>query len=137
MSEVSERYLKAFCKNFMDLLEDLIRIFPEQVDFRMFQMGLRMISEREPQFIMSQFIDNVMQYREKIVSKDESFFLDDRSNSIESQVQNKAGAGMVEKVLNLKSLWKDKLSEENKDIIWKYMQVLVLLAEKWQESVRG
>jgi len=137
MSEVSERYLKAFCKNFLDLIEDLIRIFPEQVDFRMFQMGLRMISEREPEFIMRQFIDNVMQYREKIVSKDESFFLDDRSNSIESQVQNKAGAGMVEKVLNLKSLWKDKLSEENKDIIWKYMQVLVLLAEKWQESVRG
>ena len=32
---------------------------------------------------------------------------------------------------NLKILWLDNMSEENKEIVWKYFKVFVLLCEKY------
>ena len=32
--------------------------------------------------------------------------------------------------IHLTDLWKNKLSDQNKEVVWKYFQVMTLLAEK-------
>lgn len=129
----TERYLDAFCQQFNDMIEDLIRIFPEETDFKVFLNGYRLVRGATPQIIIEQFIGNVYPFKEKIMNKDESFFLEDRGKDIEKKLES-AGSNLVEKALNLKHLWKDRLNNDNKEIIWKYLQVMILLSEKWYSA---
>lgn len=130
----SAMLLGAFCQQFQDLLEDLIRICPEHTDFKVFLTGFGLVRQNSPEFIMAQFIKNVYPYKDKIMARDESYFLDDKT-AIENQVKEKSGQeDLVGKVLNLKEIWKTRLSVENKEIVWKYLHVLIVLSERWFQA---
>ena len=60
-------------------------------------------------------------YRQKIIDRDESFFLKDASYS---DVVNTKDEGIVLIINKLKNYWGD-LSVENKTKIWEYMNTLI------------
>ena len=65
-------------------------------------------------------------YKEKILNKDESFFLDNDYSEIKQANEDE---NTVEQVINkLKKYWKE-LSSENKEKIWKYLETLIKLAD--------
>jgi hypothetical protein len=74
------------------------------------------------QLLLQSFIQFVYPYKKQIMEKDEQFFLKDGNVQVEEDDLSKA--------IHLRDLWQNKLRKENKDIVWKYFQVMVVLAEK-------
>ena len=65
-------------------------------------------------------------YKEKILNRDETFFLDNDYSEIKKANEDE---NTVEQVINkLKKYW-GELSEENKDKIWKYLETLIKLSD--------
>jgi len=102
-------------------LDDLYKILPSEKNIPIFQSQLGLALMLNKKKVLTEFIIHAYPFKEHIMSKNESFFL---------------GNGIAEKKdymtesIHLTELWKTKLSDSNKEIVWKYFQVLILLAEK-------
>lgn len=110
-----------FCK-------DLVATFPEVKEFKQLKSGLLLlknVNERQPRELFHKFVAE--NFRDEILAKDERFFLHEVHNhdllgGETSQWQN---------VLTLlRALW-GNLSEANKNNIWKYFQVLIVLDDRY------
>lgn len=117
-----------FNKKLLELVEDLIYICPEVNDFRVFKDTCIWATRLKKEFAQSLFHICVYEpYREKVLKKDESFFLEESYNEYNRYIaEYNNDLNLVQK---LKSIWKD-LDLANKDIIWKYLQVLIALNNK-------
>lgn len=103
-------------------LEELGSILPDEKDIVIFQSQLGVMTMVDPSKIIKSFIQHLYPYKDKIMSKDEAFFLGDG-------VQIKQD--YLSEAIHLTELWKNKLSEQNKQVVWKYFQVMTVLAEKF------
>jgi hypothetical protein len=83
---------------------------------------------KSPQRIFSSYVAS--RYREYILSKNEDFFLTTSTEEIEIHSTRKEY--WVEFISYIRSIWKT-LDTENKDVIWKYFHVLLVLSDKCQE----
>lgn len=116
--------LKRFDQQVDNLLCDLKRIFPANKDIPIAQAQIntyRMVSKT---VIIDNFIKFVYPYKQKIMNKDEKFFLE------EGNVEN----GDILEELKIRELWKSQLRPENKKMIWEYFQVMIVLTDKYLES---
>ena len=111
-----------FNKTVDTFLEQLIKILPEEKDIKIFQSQISVALMFDESKILKSFIEFVSPYKKQILSKDENFFLGDNVE-IEKDYMSKA--------IHLTDLWKNKLSTENKEIVWKYFQVLTVLSNKY------
>ena len=72
--------------------------------------------------IVQLFIEYVNKYEQKILDKDETFFLKNEYNELEK----------TENILNsmnkLKNYW-GTLSDQNKEKVWKYFEILLKLSK--------
>lgn len=76
------------------------------------------------------FTTKVLQYKERIDSGDESFFMDkDYKSDLDTNDDS-----YLDKVISLKSIWKD-LKKENRKIVIQYMQFLCALSQQYFDYV--
>lgn len=123
----------AFFERFNDkteeFIKDLTASFPTIEQFKYFKSGftmLRNFDPKSPQRIFNTYINS--SYREYILNRDESFFLNhdiDVHSSERKEYWN-------EFINYIKDIWKT-LDEDNKEIIWKYFHVLLVLNDKCME----
>ena len=66
-------------------------------------------------------------YKTQILEKNEEFFMENKFEEEKSNIKNDNYADDL--IKQLKEHW-SMIDEKNKDIIWKYFQVLVVLSEK-------
>ena len=94
---------------------------------------VNMIDERKPIKIFSDVIVN--KYKKQLFTKDEQFFLEHHYDDEMACREKKEEVDMsTNLVVKIKSYWKH-LTNENKEIIWKYFKILVILCEKYFELV--
>jgi hypothetical protein len=107
------------------LINDLCNYFPENKDLKKFDTVFQLLKQSNPRKILEIFKQHITnKYKDNILSKDETFFLN--YNFVEETKDNNyAGELMV----RLKENW-NVIDESNKETIWKYFQVLILLSEK-------
>jgi hypothetical protein len=117
-----ESSAKRFNKQVTNFLNDLHKILPSQKDIAVYQTQLETVKMMNSQLLLQSFIQFVYPYKKQIMEKDEQFFLKDGNVQVEEDDLSKA--------IHLRDLWQNKLRKENKDIVWKYFQVMVVLAEK-------
>jgi hypothetical protein len=114
-------FLGKFNSTFQDFMQDLLTAFPNDAEFKMYQMaicGALMLNDR---CIVNVFKEQVLlPYEDKILAKDEGFFL---QNEYEEHSDSIA---IVEK---LKGSW-SSLSPADRETIWKYFHVLLKLAKR-------
>ena len=67
----------------------------------------------------------VYPFKTQILEKDANFFL---SGGGQDELKDSSGLKFRD---NIKKLWISKMSDENKEIVWKYFRVFVLLCEKY------
>lgn len=115
-SDKADEFLKELVDNFPNFSNDFKRI-------RTGMMMLRNVDPKTPQRIFNDYVLN--KYRDAILKKDESVFLDETQFDIYSNRKEH----WIEFIENLKLIWKN-LSPDNKEIIWKYFHVLVVLTDK-------
>ncbi len=117
-------YLTAFNTVVFNFNDDLIQTFPEENDFKVYRRGLEWLKESNAKKICNLFKVYTFNYREKIKSKDETFFL----NTTYDDVVDTENEGIVLVINKLKKYW-CTLSEDNQEKIWDYLNTLLKLAD--------
>ena len=119
-------YLTAFNNLIFKFTDDLIETFPEENDFKVYKRALTILKAANAKKMCVIFKNYSYIYKEKILSKDESFLLANEYSEIKQANEDE---NTVEQVINkLKLYWKE-LSDENKQKIWKYLETLIKLSD--------
>jgi hypothetical protein len=118
-----------FNQKVTEFMRDLIIAYPEIEHFKSLKALFTLVknvAEDKPVQIFKTYI--VRQYREHIMSRDENFFLnfDDYHKDIEVITQQPQYWNDF--ILQLKGMW-TTMSADNKEAIWNYMSLLVLIAD--------
>lgn len=83
---------------------------------------LQHIAKTKPKKVIDIFVEHVLKYKPQIDDGDETFFM---NNTYSSEIGT--DSDLSSKVFEFKSIWKH-LSNDNKDIVIKYMQYMCQLA---------
>lgn len=116
---MSETNLDHFHKIFMELLNDLSIIRPSDTTL----LFVKTASNLLPTYMLAeQFMSYIDPYIEKILSRDESFFI----NELHREVSNNSFASR--EVSKVREIWCDKeTTDETKNCIWDYFNILTNL----------
>lgn len=114
--------LDAFHKIFMELLNDLSVIKPNDSSLMWVKAAVNLITK---QMLAEQFMEYVDIYSDKILKKDETFFLDE----LHKEVDKESFAG--QEIAKVRSIWQDPATtDDTKKCIWNYFIILVTLGKK-------
>lgn len=120
-------YISLFNDKAEEFCKDLVIAFPEVAEFKKLKSGLLLlknVDERKPREIFNSYVG--ANFKQQILTKDESFFV----NEVQNHVQGGIDTSQWQKVISLiHDLWAT-LSNENKENIWKYFQVLIAINDK-------
>lgn len=116
-------YLSKFNDTFQEMIKDLIQVYPDDSDFRFYQLAVRGGLMADEYIVNRVFHENIHSFEDKILDRDESFFLEKDYKEFESFQD------VTAIVSKLKNCWKT-LTPDNKDVVWKYLKVLILLDKK-------
>ena len=117
------------CEEFM---KDLIALFSQIEQFKYLRSGFNVVKNldyKTPQKIFNSYISTT--FKEQILNKDEDFFLTKTDYNIRNSSSYKKEY-WDEFIEYIRTIWKT-LDNDNKDIIWKYFHILVVLNDKCQE----
>ena len=122
---MSNTFLSAFNNLVIKFNEDLISSFPEENDFKVYKRGIILLNSANSKKICLLFKDYMKFYRQKIIEKDESFFLNNNYIEIVNNVKSDGIEGIITK---LKNYWTN-MSSGNKEKIWEYLNSLIKLSD--------
>lgn len=126
--EQKTKLLIEFRDQMVSFFDEIIEQFPKEGDFVIIRIFLK---DRLPvEQIMKRFINNVLPCKQQIKKRDEKFFLNDIN--LYSDASKTYGS---EKVNYFKKLWTTgSLDKEDKIIIWKWIDLFVLLSERYKNK---
>jgi len=116
-----------FKKKIIDFLDELMSQCPERGDFFLIKV---FVKDKIPiEDVLGRFIKLVLPYKKLIRDHDEDFFL--TTDSLFQAMGNfDQGVAIV---TSLKELWiSDKFDMDDKEAIWKWLELFIKLAEKHQ-----
>lgn len=118
--------IDTFFNQFTDFLKQLENMYPDDTDFPVFITTLDLLKSTNPILVVKFVKENIVDlYKDKILNKDESFFLD--------QDYTKHGDVDLNIIHKLKKYVKD-MSSNSKDVVWKYIELLTKLTIKILEN---
>jgi hypothetical protein len=118
--------IDTFFNQFTDFLKQLENMYPDDTDFPVFLTTLNLLKSTNPILVVKFVKENIVDlYKDKILNKDESFFLD--------QDYTKHGDVDLNIVHKLKKYVKD-MSPNSKDVVWKYIELIMKLTIKILEN---
>jgi hypothetical protein len=114
-----------FLQNTDNFINDLSTIFPKNKDIFVLKEKYYLAKDIDNKLIITYFVQYVYPHKQRILNQDESYFLDGGG-----QEELKESNGLKFRD-NIKNLWLNEMSNENKEIIWKYFKIFVVLSEKY------
>lgn len=119
------KWNQVFNAKLKEFLHDMIQAYPQDKDFRFFKTSLDMVCTLSPKIPQQLFHAHTAAFYPKIDARDQDFFVEDDEFHATLQSQDITG----ELIDKLRGYWKD-MGEENKESIWKYLELLVALDRK-------
>jgi hypothetical protein len=116
-------FMDAFFTQFHEFMGQLIKVFPEDPDFTVYDSGVMMLQRVNPGLVLAEFIKHVTPFEEVIRAKNSDFFIQteififDPENTMEQVIQK------------LKAYWVG-LSDSNKESIWNYIILLLDISKR-------
>ena len=124
MAEVMT-YYESFNNKLNEFLNDLHTTFPEMTDIKVLKSGLQFAKTMDVKMAQTMFDKHVAaKYEDQILKQNETFFL----NETYTHIANAHGIDL-DIIGRLKDVW-STMDDSNREIIWKYLKVLVLLNKK-------
>ncbi|MBF12526.1 MAG: hypothetical protein CMC63_10175 [Flavobacteriaceae bacterium] len=116
--------LKAFNNHLLEFVEDVIRIFPENLDIKTGKTFIEGIKRVNPKKIITYWRDNILNlYEREITEGDISFFVNkDYRNDIGTESQSLKVLEDIRKLVK-------KTTQENKEKAMKYIQNLTKICK--------
>jgi hypothetical protein len=132
--ENNTRFYEIFNKKLQELLSDLIVVFPDDKDFKLFKNSVRLITLADVKKPLQMFkLSLTDEYKKNIEERNTDFFLNnDYSDVLNNDIikQSMNDDDVNKKLINkLKGYWKD-LNDNNRDTIWTYFNILLKLSNK-------
>ena len=113
-----------FKTSLVNFLDELIEQFPEEGDLVVARIFLN--DQVPTEQIMNVVICKILPLKDLVKKKDENFFI---NNNILFEQLNK------DKVNRFKILWRsDRLDNEDRLVIWRWYELFISLAEKYQKA---
>ena len=119
MADRSQMLIRSFNTKMIEFVDEMILLLPEERQFRLYKTALDVVRSATPRFTLKFFNENVIvPYGDKILEKDESFFLEKVLTT-----ELSASHEDLSIIPKLRAYWAD-FSEENKNAVWAYLQLL-------------
>ena len=118
-----------FTTQLLNLMKTLHNRFPEDKDISLGITGIEQLKAVNQKKVVDMFVLYCYKFREEVMIKDDNFFLkrDFISKDFGKDSDNSSGTQMMN---NLKNHW-GELDASEKEAIWKYLQVLMTLSDKY------
>lgn len=130
----TDKFYTIFNIKITEFLNDLIRLFPDDADFKMYKTAIslaKLADEKKPLQYYKKFVTE--EYKEHIRNKNDKFFLDHDYKEIlsDSELSNDINSGDFSSQIvdRLKGYW-SQISDENKEIVWNYFTLFLKISEK-------
>ncbi len=117
----SVHLIKAFVSLLDKFLGDIEQAFPGEREIKMTRTSLKMATSVNPRMVIEEFVSYISPYSEQLFNKDHHFFMDISNFDLDKSTLMKG--------LKIIDLLKDT-TDENREIIFKYMQNLYKLGLK-------
>jgi hypothetical protein len=115
-----------FLEQSENLITYLLSELPDNINIKMFNEKYYFAKKINSSKIINAFIKFVLPHKDKIFNRDDEFFL---NGGGQEKLQKEKYKNMYDYSLDLKDNW-NGMNDEQKEIIWKYFKILVILAEK-------
>jgi hypothetical protein len=112
-------------KQIDNFIIELCTIFPKSNDIALLADKYDFIKRVNSKLIIDYFVLYIYPHKNKINEKDETFFLEGGG---QDEIKDTSGLKFRD---NIKTLWINEMSNENKEIIWKYFKMFIILSEKY------
>lgn len=113
-------FMDAFFNQFSDFLDQLIKVFPNDMDFPAYKTGLVLLQKTNPMIVVQEVVKHVTPFEKLVRAKDENFLLNYQFSEYDT----------LEQIINkLKNMW-SSLSDNNKQVVWNYIILLLDLSQK-------
>jgi hypothetical protein len=116
---------QVFLQQLDNFINELCTIFPNNKDILVFREKYILLKSANSKLVIEYFIRYIYPFKEIIMKEDETFFLDGGG---QEELKDNSGLKFRD---NIKTLWVSEMSDENKDIIWKYFKIFIILCEKY------
>ena len=116
--------VKMFNRQLEAFVDELIGMFPEDSDFRLFKTSIGLLTKTAPRKVVELFKQYVIDsYRDLLLNRDEQQILNMDFKHLEGDMD-------MDIVPKLKQYW-SSMTEPSKEAIWKYSEVLIKLSDKY------
>jgi hypothetical protein len=116
---------QVFIQQIDNFVNELCSIFPNSKEILIFREKYNLVRYANSKLVVEYFIMYILPHKKKIIEQEESFFLEGGG---QEEIKDNSGLKFRD---SLKSLWISEISEENKEIIWKYFKIFIILCEKY------
>ena len=114
--------MSALFDQFTSFLSELSDMYPEDSDFSLFATSIRLLRATNPSMLAKYIYENTNQYEEKIMSRDEKFFLDTDFSEYSDYIEDMNIFGKLKQYVA-------SMSDSSKESVWKYYQNIIRLAK--------
>jgi hypothetical protein len=117
--------LSKFNEQVLNFLQEMKDLFPDDKKLSSFYHTVEFMKKTNPREIMVQFKNLVYPFKDKIIAKDESFFItSDFSDSVKTD-------SSISEMLRIKEIWNsNRLNTHDKECVWNYFKVFIYLIDK-------
>ena len=116
---------QTFLQQTDNFINELCTLFSNNNDILIFREKYNFAKCANSKIIIEYFIQYILPLKQKIINKDETFFLDGGG---QEELKDNSELKFRD---NIKKLWINEMSDENKEIIWKYFKIFIILCEKY------
>ena len=113
--------MNALFDQFTSFIVELTEMYPDDADFPLFLTSIKLLKATNPSLVAKYIFENTIGFEEKIMKKEESFFLQYAFSEYSQDVD-----------LNIFSKLKqyfEKMTPSTKENIWKYIQNIFRLSK--------
>ena len=126
--------LTAFNNIVIDFIDDCITVIPQEPKFKLYKQAILIFKKYNPRKIPETFKSYLALYRPQIDSKDEKFFLNNQFSEVQNinkqlEIEEEEEEEIFKVINQIKNYWKE-LSQDNRNTIWEYMEVMVKLSDQ-------
>ena len=121
MFTIKMSYLKAFTNQFMNLVNELHELFPNDNEISSSADAVELLKKTNPRMLFSIFMDHIYPFKTEILKKNVDFFM---------VPENIKSSNKFIKTINKLRLYWNTLTENTQNTIWLYFQVMIKLAER-------
>jgi hypothetical protein len=116
--------MAALFDQFTSFIGELQEMYPEDTDFPMFLTTVRLMKSANPSMLAKYIFTSTHPFEDKIMSKDEKFFLDNEFSEYSENVDMNVFDKLKKYVASM--------SDSSKDCVWKYCQNITRLSKACQ-----